>query len=253
VEIEMSNAILETPVPFAPAAWPAGEWNLPVDNAKFQRDGAAAFALFKFRFNGWKPTPAAPPDVDSLLPVIGRHLEQSPAWQAFNRSRCDFAAAERAARVAHRDLQAADVAAVTARIDLRGEALALELASIDRQRDAGLERLRALEQGLVHLRADLDTARAKADHAVYAAVAVARDEAGPKLRSRAEILAAIAEAVAPLLDELGSWTLTSDPSVIVAAARREFLANEPREAVGAVTEEAANAACLVVGVGEQAK
>jgi hypothetical protein len=245
----MSNATLEAPAPFATPAWPAGEWNLPPDNAKFQRDGAAAFALFKFRFNGWKPTPAVPPDVDALLPVIGRHLEQSATWQAFHCCRCDLAAAERAARIAHRDLQALDVAAVTARLDLRGEALALELASIDRQRSVGLEHLRALEQGLVHLRADLDTARAKSEHAIYAAVEAARVEAGPRIRGRAEILAAIAVALAPLLDELGSWAPTSDPSVIVAAARREFLANEPREVVGAVTEEAANAACLVVGAG----
>ena len=225
----MSSATLEAPVPFASPAWPAGEWNLPTENAKFHRDGPGVFAWLKFRYLGWKPTLAAPPDVDAFMLVVGRQLEQSSAWQHFHRCRCDLAAAERAARIAHRDLQALDVAAATARLDLRGEALALKLADVDRQRDAGLEHLRALEQGLVHLRRDLDTARAKAEHAVYAAVAAARTETGPKVRSKAEILAAIAEAVAPLLDELGSWMPVSDPSVLVAAARREFLADDPPE------------------------
>ena len=223
----MSSATRETPVPFAPPAWPAGVWDLPTENVKFHRDGAAVFAWLRFRHLGWQPTPTAAPDLAALLPVVGRRLEQSPAWQHFDRCRSDLAAAEHAARVAHRDLQALDVDASTARLDIRGEALALRLADIDRQREAGIEHLRALEQGLEHLRRDLDTARAKADHAVYAAVQAARVEAGPKVRSKAEILAAIAEAVAPLLDELGSWSPVSDPSTIVAAARREFLGDEP--------------------------
>jgi hypothetical protein len=225
----MSNAVFDAPVPFAPAPWPAGRWDLPPDAAKFQRDGAAVFAWLKFRYLGWKPTLADPPDMAALMPVVGRQLEQSSAWQHFHQCRCDLAAAERAARIAHRDLQALDVAAATARLDLRGEALALKLADIDRRRDAGLEHLRALEAGLVHLRSDLSTARAKSEHALYAAVAAARDETGPKVRSRTEILSAIAEAVGPLLDELGSWMPTSDPSVIVAAARREFLGDAPPE------------------------
>jgi len=221
---------LTPPVPFAPPAWPAGAWNLPTENAQFRRDGAAAFALLRLRHLGWQATPPAPPDVDAIMPAVGRQLQDSADWQHFHRCRCDLAAAERAAAVAQRDLQSLEVDAATARLDLRGEALALKLADVDRQRNAGVEHLRSLEQGLVHLRADLTTARAKSEHALYAAVAAARDEAGRKVRSRPEILSAIAVAVAPLLDELGSWTPTSDPSVVVAAARREFLADDPPEA-----------------------
>src|SRR5665213_953481 len=102
--ISMSDN-LTPPVPFAPPAWPAGAWNLPTENAQFRRDGAAAFALLRLRHLGWQATPPAPPDVDAIMPAVGRQLQDSADWQHFHRCRCDLSAAKRAARIAQRDLK----------------------------------------------------------------------------------------------------------------------------------------------------